>query len=113
MDNIYNYQKNNYKKCKYRIKDIMIPKKKYEKRSNQFQIRRNKMENRRFGKEIKDINNLTEMPNDSNNNISQIGEVLSKIKKENKNINYKGNINLNFNNDLNNKIPSINKLIKK
>ena len=113
MDNIYNYQTHNYKKCQYRIKDIMIPKKKYKKRSNQFQIRSNKMENRRFGKEIKDINNLTEMPNDSNNNISQIGEVLSKIKKEKKNFNYKDNINLNFNNDLNNKIPSINKLIKK
>ena len=31
MDNIYNYQTHNYKKCQYRIKDIMIPKKNMKK----------------------------------------------------------------------------------
>lgn len=105
MDNIY-YCKSLYnQKGQHRIKDILIPKKKYEKRSNQLQINRNNIENRRFGKEIKDINNLTEINNNSNSNISQIGEILYKIKKENRTINYKDNSTLNI------KIPSFNKIM--
>ena len=112
MDNIYNYQCHYYKKSQYRIKDIMIPKKRYEKRNNNFQIRRNKIENRRFGKEIKDINNLTEIQNVSNCTVTQIGEIISKIKKENGKFNYKDNFNLNYNN-LNYNNPSIKNLINK
>jgi len=105
MDNYLNVQ-SYYNKYQYRAKDIVLPRKKYEKRTKQNHIYRNKMENRYFGKEIKDINNLTEMLNQSNNQVNKIGEMLSKINKDIDKNRYKDNISLGI------KIPSINRLTK-
>ena len=106
MDNFQNIQSHYYKKYQYKIKDALLQRKKYEKRTNQIQIQRSKMENRKFGKEIKDLNNLTEISNQTNAQISKIGEILSKINKDPDKYFYKDNINLEY------KIPSINKIIK-
>ena len=106
MDSYLNIQSHYNKKPINRVKDIIIPKKKYDKRNKQIQICRAKMESRRFGKEIKDINNLTEMPCQSNSQVTKIGEILSKINKDADKSKYKENICIGI------KIPSINKLIK-
>ena len=107
MDSYLNIQSHYNKKPINRVKDIIIPKKKYDKRSKQIQVCRGNLENRRFGKEIKDINNLTEIPCQSNSQVSKIGEILSKINKDADKTKYKDNICIGI------KIPSINKLIKK
>ena len=106
MDSYLNIQSHYNKKAINRVKDIIIPKKKYDKRNKQIQICRNKMENRHFGKEIKDINNLTEIPCQSNSQVTKIGEILSKINKDADKGKYKDNICIGI------KIPSINKLIQ-
>ena len=106
MDIFSKFQANHYKKCQYKISDIMLNKKKYEKRNNLMQICKNKMENRRFGREIKNINYLTEIQNSLNSEVSKIGEILSKINKYSDRYNYKANINLE------NKMTSMNNIIK-
>ena len=103
MDNFQNYQTHYYKKNQYKIKDALLQRKKYEKRSNQVQTRRSKLENHRFGREIKDLNNLTEISNQTNSQICKFGEILSKINKYPEEYTYKDNINLEY------KIPSIKK----
>ena len=105
MDSYLNIQSHYNKKPINKVKDIIIPKKKYDKRNKQIQIYRGKMESRRFGKEIKDLNNLTELPCQSNSQVTKIGEILSKINKDADKTKYKDNICIGI------KIPSINKLI--
>ena len=106
MDALLNIQSQFYNKFRYKIKDIILPRKKYEKRTKQMHICHNNMENRRFGKEIRDINNLTEIQNQSNSQISRIGEILLKLNKDaDKSINRS-------NNYLGYKIPPINRIIK-
>ena len=82
MDGYLNIQSQFCSKCNQSIKDIILPRKRYEKRNKQINIYRNRMESRRFGKEIKDINNLTENNNQSISHISKISELLSKINKD-------------------------------
>ena len=106
MDNFQNFQTHYYKKNQYKIKDALLQRKKYEKRSNQVQTRRSKLENHRFGREIKDLNNLTEISNQTNSQICKFGDILSKINKDPEEYTYKDNMNLEY------KIPSINKITK-
>ena len=103
MDSYINIKSHYIKKSQNGVKDFIIPRKKYEKRNNKVQINRNKMENRRFGKEIKDINNLTEMQNQTNSQITRINDIFSKMSKDLENKN-RDKISLGA------KIPSITKL---
>ena len=59
-----------------------IPSKKYKKNIKQISLYRHKDEPRKFGKEIKDYNNLTGIYNQSNTQISQINDILTRINKE-------------------------------
>ena len=104
MDSYLNIQSHYIKKSQNGIKDFILPRKKYEKRNNKVQIYRNKMENRRFGKEIKDINNLTEMQNQTNSQITRISDILSKMSKDIEKSKNRDKISLGV------KIPSITKL---
>ena len=104
MDSYLNIQSHYIKKSQNGVKDFILPRKKYEKRNNKVQIYRNKMENRRFGKEIKDINNLTEMQNQTNSQITRISDILTKINKDIEKSKNRDKISLG------DKIPSITKL---
>jgi cyclin B len=104
MDSYLNIQSHYIKKSQNGVKDFILPRKKYEKRNNKVQIYRNKMENRRFGKEIKDINNLTEMQNQTNSQITRISDILSKMNKDIEKSKNRDKISLGV------KIPSITKL---
>jgi len=106
MDSYLNIQSHYIKKPQNGVKDFILPRKKYEKRNNKVQIYRNKMENRRFGKEIKDINNLTEMQNQTNSQITRISDILTKMNKDIEKSKNRDKISLGV------KIPSITKLNK-
>ena len=80
MDNFLIFQSHFYKKFQYKIKDLLLHKKKYEKRKNQIQIVKNKMEHRKFGKDIQNLYNITEI---SNQSISEISEIREKYSQKN------------------------------
>ena len=104
MDSYINIKSHYIKKSQNGVKDFIIPRKKYEKRNNKVQIYRNKMENRRFGKEIKDINNLTEMQNQTNSQITRISDIFTKMSKDLEKSKNRDKLSLGA------KIPSITKL---
>ena len=105
MDGCVNIKSQFCPKCNNSTKDIILPRKRYEKRNKQINIYRNRMENRRFGKEIKDINNLTENNNQSISHISKIAQILSKINKDVDKVVNKENIYVEH------KMPKVNRVI--
>ena len=106
MDNFLIFQSHFYKKFQYKIKDLLLHKKKYEKRKNQIQIVKNKMEHRKFGKDIQNFYNITEISNQSISEISEIREKYSQKNEYADKNSYIDKINLEK------KMISLNKLIR-